>query len=235
MAEEIPADWYPDATGTVRWWDGQQWTEHVRDERPSPAGVTAEIPAYMRKPSGEVASSTYGDDDGGDDGGSRRVWLTSTFVGLLAFFLGMGIGGRGEPATPTVPTPAVPTAVGTPTPDPELERLRQELDQRAQELDDREEELDEREWATPTPTPTIDEDADETIDDGTWEVGIDVPAGTYTTTGPRDDLNECSYRVSTDDLGEDILDDDSSYESMTVALSDGQFFTSENCETWERI
>ena len=25
----VPAGWYPDAEGNQRWWDGNQWTEHV--------------------------------------------------------------------------------------------------------------------------------------------------------------------------------------------------------------
>lgn len=29
-----PAGWYPDGTGTTRWWDGEQWTEH---SQPQPA------------------------------------------------------------------------------------------------------------------------------------------------------------------------------------------------------
>jgi hypothetical protein len=233
MADETPANWYPDATGTIRWWDGRQWTEHVREEQP-------EVPAYMRKPSGEIAGRRYDgdvdDEDDDDDNATRRVWLTATFVGLLAFFLGMGIGGRGEPATPTVTATAAPTPFATPTPDPELERLRQDLDQRAQELDDREQELEERASATPTPTPTpaVDEDEDRIADDGTYEVGMDFPEGTYTTAGSSDDLDRCSYTVSNDDLAEDVVDEDSSRGSMTIALSDGQYFTTENCDPWQR-
>ncbi len=26
---QAPAGWYPDGTGSQRWWDGQQWTQHV--------------------------------------------------------------------------------------------------------------------------------------------------------------------------------------------------------------
>ena len=31
MASDIPAGWYPDIHGTIRWWDGARWTEHVRE------------------------------------------------------------------------------------------------------------------------------------------------------------------------------------------------------------
>lgn len=237
MADEIPPGWYRDASGTIRWWDGQRWTEHIKDAATSvmPA-VAAEpaVPAYMRKPSGEIAAHGGDESDDAKYNASRRVWLTSTFVGLLAFFLGMGLGGRGESATPTVPTPAVPTPVGTAAADPLLDQREQELDQREQELDDREQELNDREDAaltpTPTPTPTV---AAETIEDGTWEVGIDVPAGTYTTAGPADSSLECTYTVSSDEPGTDVIDDGSSYESISVSLSDGQYFISDNCQTWQ--
>lgn len=36
-----PAGWYDDGSGNLRWWDGQQWTAHVRSG-PQP---TAEVPA----------------------------------------------------------------------------------------------------------------------------------------------------------------------------------------------
>lgn len=28
---QTPAGWYPDSEGTVRWWDGSQWTEHTQE------------------------------------------------------------------------------------------------------------------------------------------------------------------------------------------------------------
>jgi hypothetical protein len=39
MADDIPAGWYPDVHGTVRWWDGERWTDHVRE-----SGSPAEAP-----------------------------------------------------------------------------------------------------------------------------------------------------------------------------------------------
>jgi Protein of unknown function (DUF2510) len=40
-------DWYPDPSGTggERWWDGNQWTDHVRPPAPIPA-YGAAAPAY---------------------------------------------------------------------------------------------------------------------------------------------------------------------------------------------
>jgi hypothetical protein len=49
MADDIPAGWYPDIHGTVRWWDGERWTDHVRDSGSSAAGPPAQ-PAEVQTP-----------------------------------------------------------------------------------------------------------------------------------------------------------------------------------------
>lgn len=36
---QTPAGWYPDAHGTIRWWDGAQWTEHVHPPAAPPSAV----------------------------------------------------------------------------------------------------------------------------------------------------------------------------------------------------
>jgi hypothetical protein len=35
-----PAGFYPDSSGTMRWWDGNEWTEHVQASVPPPAAAT---------------------------------------------------------------------------------------------------------------------------------------------------------------------------------------------------
>ncbi|MET0672347.1 MAG: DUF2510 domain-containing protein [Microbacterium pygmaeum] len=43
-----PPGWYDDGRGALRWWDGQQWTEHVQTPDPDPAGdepAEAQAPA----------------------------------------------------------------------------------------------------------------------------------------------------------------------------------------------
>ncbi|MFJ3035569.1 DUF2510 domain-containing protein [Curtobacterium pusillum] len=39
------AGWYPDAQGTIRWWDGQQWTEQTQSapNAPQRSGLSAKI------------------------------------------------------------------------------------------------------------------------------------------------------------------------------------------------
>ncbi|WP_427869071.1 DUF2510 domain-containing protein [Leucobacter luti] len=42
----VQPGWYPDQTGTLRWWDGQQWTEHTQ--------AAPDQPQYVEQP-GEAA------------------------------------------------------------------------------------------------------------------------------------------------------------------------------------
>ncbi|QYJ05754.1 AIM24 family protein [Nocardioides panacisoli] len=61
----IPADWHPDPTGKheLRYWDGNQWTEHVAD-----AGVQATDPLDAPGPdTGAAQEVSYGHDPHGGD------------------------------------------------------------------------------------------------------------------------------------------------------------------------
>lgn len=42
-----PAGWYDDGSGTMKWWDGAQWTEHVHPDSGdnAPVGVVESIKA----------------------------------------------------------------------------------------------------------------------------------------------------------------------------------------------
>ncbi|MEV5542175.1 DUF2510 domain-containing protein [Saccharopolyspora shandongensis] len=59
-----PPGWYPDQADQryVRWWDGQQWTQHVRPAPP--------IPNRRYDASGALVGDAFaGCDAGGGDGG----------------------------------------------------------------------------------------------------------------------------------------------------------------------
>jgi len=56
MANDIPAGWYPDIHGTVRWWDGERWTDHVRDSASTataPPAPIEHVPAPEPTPAAE--------------------------------------------------------------------------------------------------------------------------------------------------------------------------------------
>jgi len=317
MADDIPAGWYPDIHGAIRWWDGERWTDHVRDsmsEATSPPEPRDELPASEPTPAPEPAAAevtdtpvttathlatpveddlvneaapsdqtqvrnpleryasdatsfaaphadsdswsgtavihrptrtisypkTVEEDIEDDDDGSRRIWLTATVVGLVAFFLGMGIGGRSQVDPPETSEPIPPAATADSS---DLDSLRQqledrqaELDERQQVLDDREDELNRRASATPSPTPTPTATATETEIDGNDRVlvGTDVREGTYRTTGPTDPLYECEYSVSEDEFGDDPITEESTKNAASVRLRDGDWFETDDCEDWER-
>jgi hypothetical protein len=65
MADDIPAGWYPDIHGTVRWWDGERWTDHVRESGSSADAPPASAPAEVTGTNGTptYAAKHVEDDD----------------------------------------------------------------------------------------------------------------------------------------------------------------------------
>lgn len=64
MADDIPAGWYPDIHGTVRWWDGERWTDHVRDGSSmatAPPAPIEDVPAHQPTHAGEPADTASAD------------------------------------------------------------------------------------------------------------------------------------------------------------------------------
>ena len=92
MTNDIAEGWYTDSDGAIRWWDGAQWTEHVRD----PADELEDTAVLPADRSDTSARRTESRPEPEPDH-KRRMWLTATVVGLLAFFLGMAIGGGQHP------------------------------------------------------------------------------------------------------------------------------------------
>ncbi len=64
---DIPAGWYPEPSGAggERWWDGYQWTEHVRGATP------AAQPMAQPQQTSQVPAGWYPDPSGG---GGQRYW-----------------------------------------------------------------------------------------------------------------------------------------------------------------
>lgn len=223
--DDIAEGWYTDSEGSIRWWDGTQWTEHVRGSADDPE-ATAVMPAD-RSATTSVRAAAEPEPEH-----KRRTVLTATVVGLLAFFLGMGIGGSGNNAETPVVEEATASSGAT---EEDLDRREAELESREgdlttkeNELNQREEDLAARELEEPSGT------GDGTIENGVFEVGTDVDPGTYETEGSDDPDLPCTYRVSEDEEGVEIISSEVSEGPGTVTLEDGQYFTSEYCQTWQR-
>ena len=224
--DDIAEGWYTDSEGSIRWWDGTQWTEHVRDSA-GDLEATAFLPADRSTTSSVRAYAEPEPEH------KRRTVLTATVVGLLAFFLGMGIGGSGNNAETPVVEEATASSGATVEDldrrEAELESREGDLTTKENELKQREEDLAARELEEPSTTT-----GDGTIGNGVFEVGTDVEAGLYSTEGSDDPDLPCTYRVSEDEEGQEIISSEVSDGPGTVTLEDGQYFTSEYCQLWER-
>jgi len=84
--------------------------------------------------------------------------------------------------------------------------------------------------AKPSPTkPAV-----PAIDDGTWTVGVDFPAGIYSTTGTAG--SDCYWEISkSGSNGADIIDNHLGGGHLRVTLKAGQDFDTERCGTWTKI
>jgi hypothetical protein len=227
-SDDIPAGWYPDSEGTIRWWDGGQWTEHVQRS----SGDTA--PTVVMPADRSTAADHRAEPAEDEPDHQRRTWLAATVVGLLAFFLGLGIGSGGNDE-PEVPVSAETASSGATA--QELDQREEELEQRDEALKTRESELDRREQDLAQRESDLEEnnaDAATIIEDGVVQVGSDVQPGQYLTLGPKDpDIAPCSYLVSTDEAGTNIISEEESEGQAEVLLEPGQYFTSSDCLTWE--
>jgi len=137
MTDKPPAGWYPDNTGTMRWWDGEQWTAHTPPPPPTLETPTAEMPAASPpNPGTAVGAAPEGS---GANADSERSWFArhkvlSIVGGLLIVFVALGlIGGMMETAPqdssseaseePTAPTEEEVTSDPEPEAEPdELQR-----------------------------------------------------------------------------------------------------------------
>lgn len=77
MTEVGPAGWYPDETGTIRWWDGSHWT----DDRP-PAPPTPSPAKGGRDDEGSIASPIDSITSEGDKVDSK-LGIVADVVALL--------------------------------------------------------------------------------------------------------------------------------------------------------
>ena len=71
------------------------------------------------------------------------------------------------------------------------------------------------------------------IEEGTWTVGVDIPAGTYRTVGASSTCYWGIYKSGTNQSA--IIKNANGGGNLTVTLSQGQDFTTERCGTWGKV
>ncbi|MFL6090922.1 MAG: DUF2510 domain-containing protein [Aeromicrobium sp.] len=174
MANDIPAGWYPDAHGTVRWWDGAQWTDHVRgpvadSPAATPAQPAPETAVLSSVPSSTNSTSTLQAARAADIGYERTPAPTHSSVTSRVIYPVNPEADDDEPEADHSATRRVwltatavglaalflglgigsrnqtPQALPTPEPTPVVVTDSPELDQREADLDDRQAQLDDRE------------------------------------------------------------------------------------------
>jgi hypothetical protein len=78
--------------------------------------------------------------------------------------------------------------------------------------------------------------AESTIDEGTWEVGVDVKPGRYKTTVAVDEGAMCYWKITTTGKPGNIVDNEIvSGGRPTVTIKKGQDFTTQDCGTWTKV
>jgi hypothetical protein len=74
------------------------------------------------------------------------------------------------------------------------------------------------------------------VEDGEWEVGVDVSAGTYKVTAVVDPQVMCYWKISQTGKPKNIIANDIvKVGKPTVSVKRGQDFTTQDCGTWARV
>jgi hypothetical protein len=75
-----------------------------------------------------------------------------------------------------------------------------------------------------------------TIEEGQWEVGVDVPAGVYKVTAAVDPGAQCYWKITQHGKPDNIINNDIvAGGKPTVTLKKGQDFTTQSCGTWAKV
>jgi hypothetical protein len=90
----------------------------------------------------------------------------------------------------------------------------------------------------PEPTKTTKPESKSTMEEGTYEIGVDAEPGRYKTTVPEDSSN-CYWARMKDDRGglDSIIANDnvSPGARASVTVKSGEFFKSSGCGTWTKV
>lgn len=121
--QKPPQGWYPDNQGTLRWWDGNQWTEHTHDPAQQvpaaehdAAAATAPMPA--------ATTATHG--AAGEAGVPARPWFKKKRFIIPGAVLALMIVGGAFAGTETEPPAAAPDTSASTDADEAVEEAAEE-------------------------------------------------------------------------------------------------------------
>jgi len=87
----------------------------------------------------------------------------------------------------------------------------------------------------PAPAPVV-APAAATIEEGQWEVGVDVAAGVYKVTAAVVTGSDCYWSITQHGNSANIISNDIVQGGKpTVTLKKGQDFTTQRCGTWAKV
>jgi hypothetical protein len=210
MAKKTPAGWFPDPEqpGQFRYWDGDQWTEHrapMQAKAQQSAPPPPLPPHHQPGPAGSSPAS---------EPGKKRNWFVRHKIlsALLALIVVIAIassagGGGSDPGESDTAT----------------------NDTSTQESSDAE--------ATPSKeaTPTKKEKPEpKTYGDGSYEVGKDIPIGTYRSS---EDTTLCYWATLKGFSGEldDIIQNGNNSPAIVTLTRSVEGFDTRGCGDWEEV
>lgn len=249
-----PAGWYPDSNGDRRWWDGTAWTERLEVEGP-PAPVEAvTVPLSQASSAASAGSPTVQPRPRAHPMFYTTKWFVGAAAGVLGLIIGIAAGGSADPKSSdeykAVSSKLAETKASLADTESELSATK-EVAARVDQVDEREDGLDQREASIKDSESRIKREdknlrkrekavgivekdiESNTISNGVYEVGVDMKPGRYKTAGPSDgDVPFCSYRVSSDEAGENIITIENVQGPGIVSVAKGQYFFSQLCKDW---
>lgn len=113
----------------------------------------------------------------------------------------------------------------------QLQTREDAVKQREDRVQTREDEVKKREDAVSQAEKV---QAQNTIHEGNWAVGVDIQPGTYRTKEPIS--GSCYWEIDSDPNGNNIVANDNVTGGRpTVTLSRGQYFTTQRCGDWAKV
>jgi hypothetical protein len=246
---QTPAGWYPTDDQHDRYWTGTQWSEHVRPRGTVPADQHASRLAgpVAGQPSRPSAKPAW----------YRRGWVIGVAAFLVGVTLGAASAGSADPTTTeeyqALSQDLDDTRGQLASARDELASIQDELKDVVGDLPAREDAVKDAEAAVEKRESAVadaeakvrvagravarrekavglveTEIANNTVSDGIYEVGTDIKAGTYKTSGAPG----CYYAVLSSPDTWDIVTNNNIDGPGILTVSDGQFLEISGCADW---